>query len=114
MKKARKKAIAFSLLVGMCVLLSANLPVRAQERPGGLFGSTSNTSTTHGMMNRGNDVIGSSFNGQGFGATEGNLTGQTFGAPLGSGLFVLLIAGAGYATLKAKKKQQQSRRENKA
>ena len=113
MNKTRKKAIAFSFLVAMCVLLSANVFAQSQERPGGLFGYKSNT-TTGGMMNRSNDVIGSNLNGQGFGASEGNITGQTFGAPLGSGLFVLLVAGAGYATLRAKKKQQQNRKENKA
>lgn len=113
MNKTRKKAIAFSFLVAMCVLLSVNVSAQSEERPGGLFGSMSNTSS-NGMMNRSNDVVGSNLNGQGFGATEGNITGQTFGAPLGSGLFILLVAGAGYATLKAKKKQQQTRKENKA
>lgn len=114
MNKTRKKTIVFSFLVAMCVLLSANVSAQSQERPGGLFGSMSNTSTTSGMMNRSNDMVGSNLNGQGFGATEGNITGQTFGAPLGSGLFVLLVAGAGYATLTAKKKQKQNRKENKA
>ena len=114
MNKTRKKVIAFSLLVAMCVLLSANVSAQSQERPGGLFGYNSNTFSTSGMMSRRNDMVGSNLNGQGFGATEGNITGQTFGAPLGSGLFVLLVAGAGYATLTSKKKQQQNRKENKA
>ncbi|MCR5657850.1 MAG: hypothetical protein K6G25_00820 [Bacteroidales bacterium] len=113
MNKTRKKAFLFSFLVAMGVLLCADVSAQSQERPGGLFGYKFNT-TTSGMMNRSNGVVGSNLNGQGFGATEGNITGQTFGAPLGSGLFVLLVAGAGYATLKAKKKQQQTRKENKA
>ena len=113
MNKTRKIAVALSFLVAMGVLLDADVSAQSQERPGGLFGHTSNTSS-NGMMNRGRDVVGSNLNGQGFGATEGNITGQTFGAPLGSGLFVLLVAGAGYATLRAKKKQQQNRKENKA
>ena len=113
MNKTRKIVVALSFLVVMCVLLSGNVSAQSQEWPGGLFGYTSNTSS-NGMMNRGRDVVGSNLNGQGFGATEGNITGQTFGAPLGSGLFVLLVAGAGYATLRAKKKQQQTRKENKA
>jgi len=114
MNKTKKKVIAFSFLVAMSMLLAADVSAQSQERPGGLFGSMSNASNTSGMMNRSNDMVGSNLNGQGFGATEGNITGQTFGAPLGSGLFVLLVAGAGYATLKAKKKQQQNRKENKA
>ena len=114
MNKTRKKAIAFSFLVAMGVLLVADVFAQSQERPGGLFGSIPQASYSYGMMNRGRDMVGSNLNGQGFGATEGNITGQTFGAPLGSGLFVLLVAGAGYATLRAKKKQQQNRKENKA
>jgi hypothetical protein len=114
MKNSENIAFLFSFLMAMCVLLPVNMSAQSQERSGGLFGYMSNTSTTSGMMNRGHDVVGSNLNGQGFGATEGNITGQTFGAPLGSGLFVLLVAGAGYATLKAKKKQQQNRKENKA
>lgn len=113
MKSSGNIAFLFSFLMAMCVLLCANVSAQSQERPGGLFGSLSNTSSS-GMMNRSNDVVGSNLNSQGFGATEGNITGQTFGAPLGSGLFVLLAAGVGYATLKAKKKQQQDRKENKA
>jgi hypothetical protein len=35
-----------------------------------------------------------------------NVTNQTFGAPLGSGLFTLLLASAGYAAINKQKKQQ--------
>ena len=109
MKKTRKKAIVFSLLVAMGALLPADIP--AQERPGGLFGSASDT-PSNGMLNRGRDVVGSNLYGQGFGATNCDITGQTFGdnAPLGSGLFVLLAASAGYATIKSRKKQNREKR----
>ena len=62
----------------------------------------------NGLMNRSESTVGGCFTGQGFGATNGNITGQTFGAPLGGGLFVLLAAGAGYATMKSKKTQKQN------
>ena len=75
---------------------------------------------TNGLMNRSESAVGGYFSGQGFGATNGsltgqgfgvtngNITGQTFGTPLGSGLSVLLAAGAGYATIKSRKKQKQN------
>ena len=111
MKKTRKKAVVFSLLVAMGALLSANLPAQSQERPGGLFGSRSNN-PSNGMLNRDVDVVRSNLNGQGFGATNCDITGQTFGdnVPLGGGLFVLLAAGAGYATIKSRKKQNREKR----
>ena len=111
MKKARKKAIVFSLLVAMGALLPANLPAQTQERHGGLFGSSSDNSST-GMLDRSVDVVGSNLNGQGFGATNCDITGQTFGddVPLGSGLFVLLAAGVGYATIKSRKKQNREKK----
>lgn len=111
MKKTKKKAAIFSLLVAIGALLLANLPAQSQERPGGLFGSTSNNSS-NGMLNRDVDVVGSNLNGQGFGATNCDITGQTFGddVPLGSGLFVLLAAGVGYATIKSRKKQNREKK----
>lgn len=36
---------------------------------------------------------------------EGNLTNQTFGAPVGSGLLIMLALGAGYGALKTRKKR---------
>ena len=88
----------------------------------GMFqrGDTDGTVSTNGLMNRSESTVGGYFSsqgfgatnsnltGQGFGVTNGNITGQTFGTPLGNGLFVLLAAGAGYATIKSRKKQNQN------
>ena len=107
-KKRKKKALAFSLVVAVGMLLSANLSAQEQNgRPGGLFG-TSVPTASNGLMDRSEVSAGGYFTGQGFGATNGNITGQTFGdnAPLGGGLFVLLAAGAGYSTIKSRKKHQ--------
>ncbi len=110
MDKTRKKTIVFSILVAVGMLLPTSLSAQEQQdgRPGGLFGE--NTSrTSNGLMNRSESTVGGYFTGQGFGATNGNITGQTFGTtPLGSGLIVLLAAGAGYATMKSKKTQKQN------
>ena len=104
-KKRKKKAIALLLLVSTGLLLPSNLPAQEQNgRPGGLFG-TSIPMASNGLMDRSEVSAGGYFTGQGFGATNSNITGQTFGAPLGSGLFVMLAVGAGYATFKSRKKQ---------
>lgn len=111
MKRTRKKVVLFSLLLAMGALLPANLHAQSQERPGGLFGPTSNNSS-NGMLNRSIDVAGSNLNGQGFGATNCDITGQTFGdnVPLGSGLFFLLASGAGYATIKSRKNKTERKK----
>ena len=105
------------MLLAMAAVLLSFANVSAQEqhsRQGGLFGeNTSNIS--NGLMDRNRSTIGGDLNGQtfGFGATNGNITGQTFGndTPLDGGLFVLLAAGVGYAKLKTKKTQKQNRKE---
>ena len=109
MDKTRKKTIVLSVLVTAGLLLSSSLSAQEQQggRHGGLFGDNT-PSTSNGLMNRSGSTVGGNFTGQGFGATNGNITGQTFGVPLSGGLFVLLAAGAGYATLKSRKKQNQN------
>ena len=112
MNKFRLKMLMAAMAAGL--LGSPALSAQEQNgRPGGLFGEN-NASTSNGLMGRSGGTAGGYFTGQGFGATGAELTGQTFGeeAPLGSGLFVMLAAGAGYATLKSRKKQQ-NRKENK-
>ena len=61
--------------------------------------------TQGGLMNQGFGATDGNVTNQTFGGTQGGVTNQTFGTPLGSGLFVLLAAGAGYATLKTKKRK---------
>lgn len=96
------------LIVAMAVMSMLPIGTFAQE---GLFqrGDTDGNGSANGLMNRSGSTVGGNFTGQGFGATNGNITGQTFGTtPLGSGLFVLLAAGAGYATFKSKKTQKRN------
>ena len=119
MTKKTLKAIVLSMVLAAGLLSPATLPAQEQHgRPGGLFGQTGGSfgnEASNGLMNRDGGAAGGYFTGQGFGSSGAELTGQTFGeeAPLGSGLFVLLAASAGYATLRTKKKQQNGK-ENKA
>ena len=111
-KRRKKKAIMLSL--GLAAMM---LPVMACAQGGGLFqlGTKPETEGNSGLMDRGEVTAGGALTGQGFGGTNGDITGQTFGddAPLGSGLFVLLAAGAGYATMKSRKKQNEQNRKEK-
>ena len=111
MKKFRMKPkVLLAMTLGL--LLAFNLSAQEQHgRPGGLFGEIVPTES-NGLMNRSESPVGGYFTGQGFGATNGNITGQTFGVPLGSGLLFLITAGIGYSALKSKKtKQNQNRKE---
>ena len=113
-KLGKKKTFMCSLMIAVALLL-ANLPIQAQSRPGGMFGEQDYSTSSEGLMGKGGSTVGGDITGHGFGTTNGNITGQTFGddAPLGSGLFVLLAAGVGYASMKSRTKQnKQNRKEN--
>lgn len=61
-----------------------------------------------GLFDRGLDLDFEDLSIQGFGDSSGDITFQSFGssgedAPLGEGLLILMMAGAGYATIKKKK-----------
>lgn len=118
LKKSKAKVVLFSLVVA--VNLSLPLDASAQS---GMFQQDVNESC-QGLLGRGpRSNTDGSFTHQTFGANhggifthqtfgsnhEGNFTHQTFGnAPLGGGWFILLSAGAGYATLKRKKQSKKS------
>lgn len=93
-KKKSLKAIALSL--GLAALMAPATPLNAQSRPGGLFGSDpqTNDNSPEGLMNRNRS-------GESFGFINDN-----FGAPLGSGLVLLIGAGLGYVALKKKEDEQ--------
>ena len=114
--KIRKRLV----LLVMSVALSMPIVVSAQ---GGLFqrgewlwvqkdGSTALfTNQAFGDPLDGSDVTNETFGNP----TEGvDVTNQTFGedAPLGSGLFTLLLAGAGYAVMKSNKRNNKNKKEN--
>ena len=93
-KKNSLKAIALSL--GLAALMAPATPLNAQSRPGGLFGSDpqTNDNSPEGLMNQNRS-------GESFGLSNGN-----FGAPLGSGLVLLIGAGLGYVALKKKEDEK--------
>ncbi len=116
----KTKAKVFVLTLAVAVSLSLPLDTSAQ---GGMF-QQGVYESDQGLLGRGpRSSPDGSFSHQSFGANqagifthqtfgnshEGNFTHQTFGnAPLGSGWFILLSAGAGYAALKRRKQNKKS------
>ena len=104
MKKQTKRTLMFYVMMAVAMALPLNS--FAQEKRG-LFGSSNeaNKETTGGMLG-GGGLRGTSNIGTNPGNQPGN---QPFGidpttAPLGSGVAMLIAAGAGYALLKSKRK----------
>lgn len=79
------------------------------NRDGGLSGGVFNQGfggTEGSLFNQGFGATQGGLDNQGFGGIESGITNQGFGeTPVGSGLFVLLAAGAGYVAFKTKTKK---------
>ena len=86
------------------MMLVLSLPFSALAQ-GGLFQRGDGNTAQNSVLMRSGEVSCSLTN-QGFGATNSDITNQTFGVPLGSGLFILFAAGAGYAASKIKQIKQ--------
>jgi len=89
-----------SIMLSMVVVAGMLLPESgfAQERGGGLFGRgdvTESDGGFRGALNQGNPNIQS-----------GNIQNDDFGAPIGSGIVILIGAGLGYVALKKKEDEQ--------
>ncbi len=104
--KQRTKTVA--LVAAMALMLS---PLAVSAQGGGLFGmgqAPTETTESGGIMNR-NGAVGYNLSNQQFGSDNGGyqLTNQTFGqtTPMGSGLAILVLAGAGYAAMKSRNKK---------
>jgi hypothetical protein len=96
----KKKSIVLAFMLTLALPIS----VLAQ---GGIFqrgASDGNTEKSMGLLRNGETT--NTLTNQGFGnpVDGSDLTNQTFGSPIGNGLLVMLMAGAGYATLKKNKK----------
>lgn len=106
MKKYRLKTKVLVWAMVALLLSSFHLSAQVQnDRPDGLFGDPV-PSASKGLMNRGRNLFEGNINGQGFGTTGADITGQTFGTPLNGGLIVLLMASVGYGVLKTRNKKQ--------
>ena len=71
--------------------------------------SNGNNSASNQSMLLRNGETSTTLSNQTFGNPNGaDLTNQTFGAPLGSGLLIMLLAGAGYFTMKSNKKNNEN------
>ena len=89
----------------IAILLALSLPFSVWAQ-GGLFQRGDDGIEQNSGLLR-NGEASSSLTNQTFGTPNGSdLTNQTFGdtTPIGSGLFIMLMAGVGYAALKTSKK----------
>ena len=121
-KNKKLKTIVLSMGLGVAMFVST--PVQAQmvaqrgndlfygnsqneglmQRGNGLF---SGNSQNEGLMQRGgNRSIGMTLGNEGFGAAGSQINNESFGAPLGGGIGILLAAGMGYAFIQSKKNKQ--------
>ena len=98
MKKARFRTILLSLLCGMCFMHPLSVPAQVDR------GAEVNS---NGLLNRGS-ISTDNINNQPFGETQVGITNETFGntTPLGEGLVVMLLGGAGYMMLKKRKNNE--------
>lgn len=104
MKKQTKRTLMFYVVMAVAMALPLNS--FAQEKRG-LFGSSNSAESKPTSMLGGGGLRGTSEIGTNPGNQPGN---QPFGvdpqAPLGSGVAMLIAAGAGYALLKSKKQRK--------
>ena len=119
--KLKRKGRELLIAISLALLFPIDMPAQ-QYGSNGLFGRGGNNdyvnrsevgasgllnqgfgATSDNLSNQGFGFTQDGLDNQGFGATNGGITNQTFGAPLGSGLLIMLAAGAGYATLKKRK-----------
>ena len=128
-KKLRTVAVMLALALPISLLAQGGMFQRGIE-PEGVRSSYATALTNQGF---GNPINGSILTNQNFSNPNGggssltnqifsnpigggsSLTNQTFGVPISNGLFIMLIGGIGYATLKLKKnkKNNNNRKENK-
>ena len=95
MKQNMRKALAFSFLLTFGLLTA-----QAQDG-GGLFGKgPGSRDMDYGTRD---GLIGINDN---TGGANGGITNDPFGAPLGSGIAILIGAGLGYVALKKKEDEQ--------
>lgn len=123
MNKTRKKSnhLVLSLLVAAGLLLPS-----VASAQGGVFGRgdkdigarrksgmlrDSEATLTLSNQHFGNPIGGDDVTNQNFGGIfvrPDDITNQTFGTPLGSGVLIMLAAGAGYATIKTRKRNKKN------
>ena len=95
MKNKSLKTLVFSLGLAAMMLPANAMAQEDAEKPGGLFGH-GNMPSSGGLLQTRNSEC--QFDGTLGGTTQENPT----SAPIGSGIAVLVAAGAGYALLKRK------------
>lgn len=114
MNRTRKKSN--HLVLALAMLAGLALPMGAVAQ-GGMFGRGVSDERYYGfggqglMQNRDEADATGVFSNQTFGnhIETDDITNQTFGTPIGSGVLIMLAAGAGYATLKNRKRNKKNK-----
>ena len=107
MKNRKKTWKVFGLSLGLALVMLTTNANAQYEGNRGMFGrgESADASSSRGMMN----VTGGNITNQTYGSDADGfgITNQTYGqdAPLGSGLLIMVLAGACYAGMKRNKKQ---------
>ena len=98
-------------MLSLAMAAALSLPVAASAQDarsahGGLFGSKAATHKEVGALHgdRATNSLGLSAGHQTYGAQDGTITNEAYGAPVGGGLALMLGAGLGYAALKNRRK----------
>lgn len=105
-KKKKKKALVLSLAMAL-LLPVTTFAQESRNTHGGMFGTNPSPAQKNtSLLNNGGisrSASSSNLGNQAFGGTHENLTNETFGeTPIGSGIAILLLAGAGYVVFKKK------------
>ena len=87
----KKNNILKAFALSMIMILGLVMPMTAQNSD---YFFKGNNEDIYGNRDGGDDPTTN--------ITGGGITNQTFGAPLGSGLLIMVAAGAGYVALKKK------------
>lgn len=98
MKQTKNNWKTLVLSMGLAAMMLSPISTNAQtDRSGGLFGTTSEADEV-GLMNRSGEPVG----------VLGSVSNYGIGeeVPLGSGVVIMLLAGAGYAALRRKRSRK--------
>ena len=94
--KKTLKTLVFSLGLATMMLSATNL--NAQDRPGGLFSTNPSKDASRSVLMRDGTRANPTIND----TTGSGINNDDFGAPLGSGIAIMVVAGLGYVALKKK------------
>jgi len=105
-RKLKMMALSAVLAAGMLLPTDATAQFSKNENffksDGGYFrsGSTSGSISNEAYWHYSSDIIN-----EAYGSSYGGISNESYGAPLGSGLLIMLAAGAGYIAIKRRRSE---------